>query len=214
MQFAVCKFGCDDGTVHQHAHHKDQREQNHNIHRVAHRPQRDDTRKKCTRNRQSHQNGRPCAQSEHNHHHHKDHRGNHVRFQIGQHVFDLFGLVLQIGNFDAFRPIGAQCFYPFLYRCNRFNDVRARAFRDFQRQCGLPVDARKRIRVLERTADRGHIAKGHHSIAAHLDGHRHDVFQILDEAGDLEYNPARAGFNGASSNQAVVALDLPDQFVK
>ncbi len=214
MQVSVGQFDGDDGPVHQHPHHKDEREEHDDIHRQPHEIQHRHTREERTGNSQPDQQRRPQAQRIDDNDHHKDDRRDDVRLEVGQHGLDGFAFVERIADLDAIGPIGAGALDHGAHFVHGVDDIGARAFLDFKRQCGLPVDARKACGIFKRAADRGDIGKSHDGLAARDDRQIHHILHVFDQARHLENDAPRLAFDGTGGDQLVVARDRPDQFVE
>ena len=91
------------------------------------------------------------------------------------------------------------------------DNVGADALRDFDRDCGVPVEAGIAIGILESTPDVGNVGKRDDTLSGHLDWKVENVFAILEEAGDLHGEAALARVDVARRDQAVVQRDDIDE---
>ena len=130
---AVGELHYDDGAVDEHPDGQDQAEQNHNVHGQTECGNDQDSCQERSRNCQAHKAGAADSKCGNDHDHHEDDGGHDVVLQVGEHVSDLHGLILDEGDFHGFRP-----FVGFQLRdapdiLDGIDDVFAESLLDFER---------------------------------------------------------------------------------
>ena len=93
----------DDGIVDEHAQRDDQREENHEVERVAERLEDQERGEHRQRNGNAHERGRAHAQEEQQHRHHEDQSADDVVFQVADERTHVLALVARDDHFGAGR---------------------------------------------------------------------------------------------------------------